>query len=164
MKSLFYMNDKVYNYCLTLLSKRDYSEKKIIEKILSKGLNQAESERIIKKLKDENFLNPKRYLSDKVETLAKKGFSLQYIQQKLYQENIELSTEEIQNITTKDNIDIIETIKYLLDKKLSDYINRKSNRSEQQLISKAMMFLSSKGYDYYQAVDLLPKELRENIE
>lgn len=158
------MNDKIYNYCINILSKRDYSEQKITEKILSKGLDEVESEEIIQKLKTENFLNPKRYLTEKTETLAKKGFSLQYIQEKLQQENIALSTEEIQDIVDSDSINIQAIIKDMLDKKLSDYINRKSNLTEQQLIAKAMMFLSSKGYDYYQAVDMLPKELRENID
>lgn len=158
------MNERIYKYCTDLLSKRDYSEQKIADKILSKGLDEFESQKIIQKLKDNNFLNSKRYSTDKIENLAKKGFSIQYIQEKLQEEEITFTPSEIQLILELENINILLIIKSMLDKKLSDYINRNYKLTEQQLVSKAMMFLSSKGYDYYQAVDILPKELYEHIE
>lgn len=157
------MNQQLYNYCLKLLSKRDYSEYKIREKIITRGLDKEECQIIIKKLKEEKFLNANRYINEKVQHLANKGYSLQYIQEKLHLEEISISTNEIQNVIDEAAINTASVIKTLLDRKISQYVSKKSNLTEQQLISKSLLFLSSKGYDYHQAVDLLPRELSDNI-
>lgn len=157
------MNSKFYNYCISLLSKRDYSTQKITQKLCAKGLESDEIREILQKLTKENFLNPQRYLEQRIENLSKKGFSVDYIQQKLHSEEILLSKESI--INTQENCNIYENtiIKDLLAKKITEYINKKSTLSSIQLKSKAMMFLSSKGYDFYQAEDLLPIELSEEF-
>ena len=155
------MNTKAYTYCLKLLSKRDYSVQKITQKLIAKGLEEAELQEVLENLEKENFLNPNRYLEQRVKSLSKKGFSSDYIQQKLRYEEIEISKEEVALITKNLSIDVHNIIVKLLDKKLSEYINKKSDLTTHQLKSKAMMFLSSKGYDFYQAEDLLPTELSQ---
>ncbi len=157
------MDSKIYNYCLNLLSKRDYSIQKITEKLQSKLSDEVEVQAILDRLIKENFLNHGRYLEQRIETLSKKGFSLEYIQQKLHAEEIFKTKEDITEIQVSLNLDTKSIIKEILDKKLSEYINKKSTLTVIQLRSKALMFLSTKGYDYYESEDLLPTELTEDF-
>lgn len=156
------MNSKNYNYCLNLLSKRDYSIQKITKKLTDKGIESIEIQEILDRLTLENFLNPKRYLEQRIENLSNKGFSKDYIQQKLHTEEIFVSKEDINEIQIECNINQEIIIKEILDRKISEYLNRKANLTSPQLKSKIMMFLSTKGYDYHQAEDLIPIELSED--
>lgn len=52
------------NYALSLISKRHFSEKKMIEKLKAKDNNQVAIKSVINKLKQNDLLNDKEYMTD----------------------------------------------------------------------------------------------------
>ena len=52
------------NYAFSLISKRHYSEKKMVEKLKAKEDNYAAIKAVINKLKENDLLNDKEYMSD----------------------------------------------------------------------------------------------------
>ena len=80
-----------------LLSRRDYSEKEIREKLLKKGFSEEIVERVVEYLKEEGYINDIE-LGERLKELAiERGKSKLYLKKKLYQKgisNIEISYDE----------------------------------------------------------------------
>ncbi len=97
MKKQVCSEEKAKSYAYRLLSKKDYFEEELKQKLLSKGYNLDIVQKVITDLKDKNFLNDKKLLERYRENAILKGKSSVNLKQRLYRKGIsyvEISEEE----------------------------------------------------------------------
>jgi len=113
-----------------LLSRRDYSEKEIVQKLLKKGFEKSTIENVVNYLKEEGYIDDKE-LGERLKEIAiEKGKSNVSLKKKLYSKgicNIELSYSEE-----------IESAKNLLRRKY------KGDKNFKQIVK----FLLNRGFPY----------------
>ncbi|MBT6324739.1 MAG: hypothetical protein HOJ35_02120 [Bdellovibrionales bacterium] len=139
------LNEKEYNaykYVIKILAKQEYSVHKIRIKLIKRGLSKLEIDHCIEKLISEDILSDKRYADLRIQYLMKKNYSLQYIKQKLKNENVHVELCQISNI--------FDDFEYTLDLQISKLISKKLkliNSSDQSKIKyKLLSYLSSRGH------------------
>ncbi len=89
--------EKVKSFALKLLSKRDYFEAELRNKLLLKGFTEEEIQKTIEYLKDQKLLDDRKLLERYKEINLQKGKSPLSIKNKLYRKGItdvEFSFEE----------------------------------------------------------------------
>ncbi len=146
----------VYDRAIKLLSKQDYSEFKLKEKLENLGLDSNEISKAIKKLKDQNLLNEERLKKNLIKKLIYKGFSPEFIQNKLELDGMPVEIEEISSIYDEESINRKDQIKILIYKKLPRGIKSFENENEKRnALNKVMNFILSKGHDYEEALEYL---------
>ena len=109
-----------YNYCMYLLSNREYSSQNLKHKLTQKykSIDNNDISNIILKLQNKNFLCDKRYSEIRSRSLIRKLYGPYYIKNYLKLENIEQNTintsleKSIQDL----NID--------WDKQVNKYLNK----------------------------------------
>jgi len=110
---------QAYNYCIYLLSNREYSTHNLKNKITQKyiDLNHQDILDIINKLKKQDYLSDIRYAQIRSRSLIRKLYGPYYINRYLQQENIDkhLIASSIQNCLLELDIDWVNQInKYLI--------------------------------------------------
>lgn len=91
------MNSRIKSYALKLLSKRDYFEEELKQKLLKKGFDKEKIGEVLAYLKQQNLLNDEKLKERFKEKSINKGKSSLKIKQKIYQktgEFIEISEDE----------------------------------------------------------------------
>ncbi|MCY4523656.1 MAG: RecX family transcriptional regulator [Halobacteriovoraceae bacterium] len=91
------MNSKAYQYGIRLVSKQDYPEAKIKNKMLAKGFSCQETKDAIENLKSKNYLNERRFTQRQISKLISKGYAAVLIKMHLDRLKIAISSEEINN-------------------------------------------------------------------
>lgn len=107
-----------YLYAIKLLTKRDYSKYKLKLKILSKSVTKEIADEIIAYLVSKKFLNEDNYIEARVKSLMLKGYSKEYIVEKLYSEQLQCSTDTIDELFNEYKFSEEIQITHLLEKKL----------------------------------------------
>lgn len=136
---------KFYNKALKFLSYRPRSEKEIKDKLKRKKASEEIINKIILRLKKNNFLNDEEFVKWWIEQRANfKPRSLKLIKIELGQKGIdkELIEETIDHLPS--TIDDLESAKKLIEKRLPRY----KNLSRDEKFQKVARFLSSKGFSY----------------
>ncbi len=122
--------NKAKSEAFKLLSRRDYSEREIVQKLLRKGFEQSIVENVVNYLKEEGYINDKK-LGERLKEIAiEKGKSNVFLKKKLYSKgicNIELSYSEE-----------LESAKNLLRRKY------KGDKNFKQIVK----FLLNRGFSY----------------
>jgi len=137
--------EKFYNKALKFLSYRPRSEKEIRDKLLGKKASEEIINKIISRLKKNNFLNDEEFAKWWIEQRTTfKPRSVRLIKIELKQKGIgqELIEETIGHLSS--TIDDLESAKKLIDKRLQRY----KNLSRDEKFQKISRFLSSKGFSY----------------
>ena len=137
--------EKFYNKALRFLSYRPRSEKEIRDKLLGKKASEEIINKVISRLKENNFLNDEEFVKWWIEQRANfKPRSLKLIKMELRQKGIDkdLIDQIIDDLSL--TIDDLETAKKLINKRLSRY--KKLSREEK--FQKIARYLSSKGFSY----------------
>lgn len=142
---------EAYNYCIFLLSKRDYSRYKIQQKLKSRKYSEENIKEVIQLLIDQNYLREEAYLRMRIKTLLYKGVSNYYIKQKLSEEKLTASDEQINSLREENNISKEDSLEYLLNKKLRGKEIPKEFEAKAKLKNKILRFLISKGHSYQDA-------------
>lgn len=137
------MSKLAYSYLVKLLSSRDYSEHKLREKLREKKYPQNEIDDAINEIKSRGFLREEAYTEARIKAFMNKGYSINYIRQKMAQERLEISTETIQDIFNEYRVSEDEQIERLARKK----IGRKTDLDFDQQ-GKVLRYLISKGHDF----------------
>ena len=146
---------EAYNYSIYLLSKRDYSNYKISQKLKSRKYSKETIEKVIQKVTDQGYLREEVYTTMRIKTLLYKGCANFFIKQKLSQEFLEVDDHRIDQLREENHISKKESIHYLIEKKLR-YKEIPKDKSEYfKLKDKVIRFLISKGHDYQSAKELL---------
>jgi len=118
--------DKAKSYALRLLSKRDYFEKELKEKLLTKGFSEKDVEDVITYLKEQKLIDDNKLLERYKELSIKKGKSSAYLKAKLYRKGItevELTFDE----ELKAALHLLEN-KYRKEKNYQDVVKFLKNR------------------------------------
>lgn len=139
------MSKQAYSYLVKLLSSRDYSEHKLREKLREKKYPANEIDDALNEIKSRGFLREEAYAEARIKAFMSKGYSINYIKQKLHQEKVEVTEDQIHGVFEEHRETEIEQIKRLLAKKLRNIPeDREEAYKEKQ---KALRFALSKGHN-----------------
>ncbi len=134
-KKLFYK--KSLDYTLSILSRKDYTEKQIYDKLLKRDVPENTIKEIVEYLKDMDFLNERRFIENYINYLLQSAkYSLREIKIKIYKKQF-----------SKENSDIADSLLSEADElKIAEKIIKKitNRKSEEQI----MIYLSRKGFSY----------------
>lgn len=148
--------NKAYEKAIKLLSKQDYSQLRLREKLKGVGMDEDQIDSAIDRLIDKNFLKEQNYINQFIRKHMRKGFSISYIGKKLERENIKTNREDIENIFAEEELTHNKQIKFLIDKKMPPNFRPPANRAEKQkLMKKLLGYLVSKGHDIDDGVSYL---------
>ena len=137
--------EKFYNKALKFLSYRPRSEKEIRDKLRRKKASEEIINKIISRLKENNFLNDEEFAKWWIEQRTNfKPRSVRLIKIELKQKGIdkELIDETIDHLPS--TIDDLSSAKKLIEKRISRYKNLTPDKKFQKIAR----YLSSKGFDY----------------
>jgi regulatory protein len=153
---------EAYNYCIFLLSKRDYSRYKIQQKLKSRKCDTEIIEDVIEKLVNQNYLREEAYIRMRIKTLLLKGFANYYIIQKLNEEKLQISDEQINKLREENHLSTKDSLEYLLNKKLRGKEIPKDFEAKMKLQNKILRFLISKGHNFQSAKEAFNQFIQEN--
>lgn len=145
---------RAYNYAVSLLSRRDHSEKELMTKLTQKGYTQG-AEEAIAKLRDGGYVSDERFARLYVRELQTfKKYGKRRIEQELFRKGID--REIIREVLEKTNFDESDLVS-LIERKYGRYL------SDEKGIAKTINGLLRMGYSYGEIRDAL-KTINENIE
>lgn len=136
-------NSKAYFYLIKILSSRDYSEHKLREKLRERKYPANEIDEVINEIKTKGYLKEDLYTEARIKGFMHKGYSIDYIRQKLAQEKLSVSIETIGAIFEEYRITEDQQIERLVLKKMGTKI---PEDFEQE--SKILRYLIGKGHDF----------------
>jgi regulatory protein len=134
---------KCYVYCLRLLAGQDYSWFKIRQKLTQKKYPKEIIDSALQKLLEENLVNEQEYQNILIRKYMRKGFAPSFIQQKLKQEELFVSLEDIQQCFYDNDWSEEKQIEYLVEKKTRG-LNQNDDAFKNKM--KIANFLKSKGH------------------
>lgn len=138
------MFNKAYLYVIKLLSARDYSEHKLREKMREKKFPADEIENVINEIKAKGHLKEELYAEARIKAFMNKGYSADFIRQKLAQEKVTVTEIEIYDIFDEYHLTENDQIERLLKKKLKTISKDKEKAYNDR--QKAIRFAISKGH------------------
>ncbi|EPZ50300.1 regulatory protein RecX [Bacteriovorax sp. BAL6_X] len=136
---------RAYQYCIWLLSKRDYSRYKLSQKLYEKKYTPF-IDQLLDFLEEAKYLQEEQYIRTRIKTFMYKGLSKRNILNKLRSERVEPSTELID--------ELFDEYRYTENGQLRDLINKKlrskgvSALEDFNFKQKLIRFLLSKGHSY----------------
>jgi SOS response regulatory protein OraA/RecX len=143
---------RIYNYCIHLLARQDYSEFKLRQKLRSKPQNLPhEIEEALVKLKANGLLREENYRRLFIRKWMMKGESEQKIRQRGAQEKIEFSSEEFRAIEIELGFTDEDSLEKLVEKKLRFKDIPSDPKEKFKLRDKVLRYLISKGHSYEEA-------------
>lgn len=149
--------DKFYNKTLKFLSYRPRSEKEIRDYLNRKKAESSITEKIIKSLKEFNFLNDEEFARWWIEQrTAFKPRSLRVIKMELKQKGI--SDEIINNVIQNSELRIqndLKMAKEIVQKKIYKY----KGLTRQEVFKKLGAFLARRGFSY----DIIKQSIDESL-
>lgn len=134
---------KAYSYLIKILSSRDFSEHKLREKLRERNYPASEIEEAINEVKEKNFLREDNYIEARIKAFMNKGYSPNYIQQKLEQEHLQVAEALIDDVFSEHKLTKNDQIERLVRKKLN--LKTEINFEEE---NKILRYLISKGHDF----------------
>lgn len=152
-----------YKHCLKLLERKDYSRKKLSDKLLQKGFSSESVEDVLDEMTEKKFLREDFYIEARVKGLMRKSYHPFAIQSRLSEEGCNIESQDIFEIFQEYQIDPKEEGQRLVRKKLLllNMDSRLPSDHEQlfKLKTKLIRFLSSKGYPIELAKSCIEAEL-----
>jgi SOS response regulatory protein OraA/RecX len=163
----------IYNKILNYLSKRNYSEEKLIQKIINlkkyyplsqryKNYNKENAKIAISLIKEYGFLNEKEYTRNLLNFLINKKDGLGRIRQKMLnrlikKDIIEKTINEFRKKFKRDLTRIIELTKLKREQLRKKYKN--DWKKIVQINNKLYLFLQQKGYEWDEITEILNTKL-----
>jgi regulatory protein len=149
--------DKIYSYSIFLLSRQDYSEFKIRQKLKQKQFLPHEIEETIHKLKNSGYLKEENYRRLFIRKWMLKGESVEKIRNRGAQEKLTFAVEEFGMVENELGISCDDNIEKLIEKKLRSKILPDSFEEKSKLRNKILRYLISKGHSYDAAAKALKR-------
>jgi len=150
------MSTKAYMYLVKILSVRDYSEYKLREKLRERNYPTDEIESAINDIKAKGYLREEAYAEARVKISMQKGYSPDYIRQKLALENIPVTDEEINTVFAEYRTTAEEQIERLVRKKMAG-----KTEFNYEGESKILRYLISKGHDFDVSKKIMKSIIKE---
>ena len=145
---------RAYNYAVSLLARRDHSEKELMEKLSHKGYTDG-AEVAIEKLRNSGYVSDERFAKLYVRELRSlKKYGKRRIEQELYRKGID--RDIISEVLDETDFDESELVT-LIERKYSRYLG------DEKGIQKTINSLVRMGYGYGEIRDAL-KTINENTE
>lgn len=145
---------RAYNYAVSLLARRDHSEKELMTKLTQKGYTNG-AEKAIDKLRGGGYVSDKRFARLYVRELRTlKKYGKRRIEQELYRKGIDRDT--ISEVLEETDFDESELVT-LIERKYRRYLG------DEKGIQKTVNGLLRMGYSYGEIRDAL-KTINENTE
>jgi len=155
------MNQRIYNYCIHLLARQDYSEFKLRQKLRSKKDNLLhEIDEVLAKLIENSLLNETNYRRLFIRKWMFKGESREKITKRGAMEKLSFTNEEFDAIEEELGFNDSDSLEKLIAKKLRSKEIPTDKESFYKLREKVLRFLISKGHDYSDAKDALNQFLK----
>lgn len=149
---------RIYNYCIHLLARQDYSEFKLRQKLRSKKQNLPhEIDEAIEKIKAKGLLHEENYRRLFIRKWMMKGESPEKIKQRGAMEKLQFENEEFEIIRTELGLGAGENLEKLVTKKLRMKTMPTNSEEKYKLRDKTLRFLISKGHSYEEAKRALAK-------
>ncbi len=141
------MAQKVLNYFIYILAKRDYTSQELIDKALDKGYSGAETKAAIASLKEMNYVDDHRFVETALHTYkGQKGYF--WITQKLRRRKVpesiieqELDGVEFEvddnfkaKVQHKYKLESFADLDFKLKSKILNYISRQGFRNSMQIL------------------------------
>ena len=140
-------SNKAYLYLVKIISSRDYSEHKLREKLRERNHPADEIDTAINEIKARGFLREEVYAEARVKSFMEKGFSPDYIRQRLTEEHLTVTDEEIEAVFTEYHLTPKDQIDRLIRKKFqgkTEFDYAEENKILRNLLSKGHDFGDSK--------------------
>lgn len=121
------------------------------------GFLQYDAEDAITKLEAKKYFCESRYVYARIKGLMRKNCSIYFIQQKLQQEDVQVSRQAIEDVFSEFGVTQASQMQELVVKKLQKYANLEAMSIPEitKIKSKLLLFLASKGHDCSVAFDLV---------
>lgn len=154
---------RIYNYCIHLLARQDYSEFKLRQKLRSKPQNLPhEIDEAIEKLKANNLLKEANYRRLFIRKWMMKGESEDKIRRRGSMEKLEFDSEEFEQAAAELGFTEEDSIEKLIAKKLRAKEMPTDREEKYKLRDKVLRFLISKGHGYDEAKKALQQHFSKN--
>ena len=141
-----------YDYCIYLLSRQDYSEFKLRQKLRQRQTETEEINQTITKLKEKNFLNEERYKQLFIKKWILRGEGKQKIRLRAEQEKLTISESDFDHYSPEKNIE------KLIIKKTKNLNSSMDKEESFKQKSKLLRYLVSKGHSYQEAKKMVDQE------
>lgn len=143
---------RIYNYCIHLLARQDYSEYKLRQKLRSKPQNLPHMiDEVMIKLKERGLLKEEAYKRLFIRKWMMKGESADKIKRRGAMEKLTFENEEFLIVEQELGMTENDNIQKLVSKKLRSKEIPTDYAEKQKLKDKLLRFLISKGHDYNDA-------------
>ena len=152
------MSKQAYSYIVKLLSSREYSEHKLREKLKEKKFPANEIDSAINEVKERGYLREQVYAEARIKGFMHKGYSMNHIRQRLSQEHVTVTDEEIQEVFDEYHISEEDQIERLAKKKIG---TKTEMDFDQQ--GKVLRYLISKGHNFSLSKKVMKSVLGENL-
>lgn len=152
---------RIFNYCIHLLARQDYSEYKLRQKLRSKPQNLPHMiDEVLVKLKTRGLLKEESYRRLFIRKWMMKGESEDKIRQRGRQEKLEFEADEFVTISQELGFTDDDSIEKLVQKKLRGKDIPTNPEEKFKLRDKVLRFLISKGHDYSDAKKVISNYIK----
>lgn len=149
---------RIYNYCIHLLARQDYSEYKLRQKLRSKPQNLPHMiEEALVKLKEKGLLREESYKRLFIRKWMMKGESEEKIRKRGAMEKLEFDHDAFQLVSEELGFTDEDSLEKLVQKKLKTKEIPKNPLEKMKLRDKTLRFLISKGHDFSEAKKAVSK-------
>lgn len=140
---------RIFNYCIHLLARQDYSEFKLRQKLRSKPQNLPHMiDEVMIKLKAKGLLREEAYRRLFIRKWMMKGEAEDKIRKRGAQEKLQFEDDEFRNVEQELGFSDEDSIEKLVAKKLRMKDIPKDPKEKFKLRDKVLRFLISKGHSY----------------
>lgn len=143
-------------YLVKIISARDYSEHQLREKLSQRQYSTDVIESAIDEIKRKGYLRESVYAEARVKASMQKGYSPEYIRQKMAQENIQVTDQEIDAVFAEYRTSPDDQIERLVRKKMAG-----KTEFDYEGETKILRYLLTKGHDYDASKKVLKKIINE---
>jgi len=143
---------RIFNYCIHLLARQDYSEYKLRQKLRSKPQNLPHMiDQVIIKLVSRGLLREDRYRRLFIRKWMMKGEAEDKIRRRGEMEKLTFEDGEFESISEELGLTDNDSLEKLIQKKLRSKEIPTNPEEKYKLRDKVLRFLISKGHDYTEA-------------
>ena len=149
---------RIYNYCVHLIARQDYSEYKLRHKLRSKPQNLPHHiEEAIEKVKAKGLLREEAYRRLFIRKWMIKGEAEDKIRKRGAQEHLEFEDHEFEAAASELGISEEDSLEKLVAKKLRSKVIPKDPKEKFKLRDKVLRFLVTKGHSFEESKRALSK-------
>lgn len=154
---------RIYNYCVHLIARQDYSEYKLRQKLRSKPQNLPHMiEEAIQKIKAKGLLREESYRRLFIRKWMMKGESEDKIRKRGSMEKLAFEDHEFEQVSQELGFSDEDSLEKLINKKLRLKTIPTDAKERFKLRDKVMRFLISKGHDFAEAKEAINKYFKSS--